>query len=162
MRKRAGCFGRERVAASFCFAIGWGGPVEVRVGLESRVSGSKGRVGLGSRAAGSKGRIKRRKIAAAFEGNRGRWIRDWRASSARARGRSKGSCGTTASVIRGLLRHNRVRDPRAPATQPRLRFSDYSETGALFVEAFGTHEPRSAAPSARSASDFRVSGHADP
>lgn len=83
-----------------------------------------------------------------------------RGQSGQVDSRLAGLFGTSAWAIQRFLRHNRVRDPRSPATQPRLRFSDYSETGALFVEAFGTHEPRSAASSARSTPDVWVSGHA--
>lgn len=60
------------------------------------------------------------------------------------------SCGTTASVTAAHF-----------GTSACALLGSFS-IRPLFVEAFGTHKPRSAAPSARSASDFRVSGHAGP
>ena len=83
-----------------------------------------------------------------------------RGQSGQVDSRLAGLFGTSAWAIQRFLRHNRVRDPRPTSARARVRFLDPFQSGALFVEAFGTHEPRSAAPSAHAAPDVWVSGHA--
>lgn len=52
-----------------------------------------------------------------------------RGQSGQVDSRFAGPFGTSAWATQGLLRHNRVRDPRAPAAQPRVRFLDPFQSG---------------------------------